>query len=114
MFQEAGFANLREKSVQLTAYLEALATRVLAPHAANYSIITPKDPNHRGCQLSFTFEQGKMMDVFGGLQSNGVICDERKPTCIRIAPTPLYNTYSDVYHAVHILKKVMDQVYGAE
>ncbi|CAO3664662.1 unnamed protein product [Umbelopsis ramanniana] len=113
VFHEAGFANLREKSVHLTAYLEALAIRVLAPHAANYNIITPKNPNHRGCQISFTFEQGKMMDVFGGLQSNGVICDERKPTCIRIAPTPLYNTYSDVYHAVHILKQVMDQVYGA-
>jgi kynureninase len=55
-----------------------------------------------------------MMEVFGGLQCNGVICDERKPSCIRIAPTPLYNTYSDVYHAVHILKKVMDQVYGTQ
>lgn len=114
VFHEAGFANLREKSVHLTAYLEALATRVLAPHAANYNIITPTNPDHRGCQISFTFEHGKMMDVMHGLQSNGVICDERKPTCIRIAPTPLYNTYNDVYNAVHILKKVMDQVYGSQ
>jgi kynureninase len=55
-----------------------------------------------------------MMEVFKGLQSHGVICDERKPTCIRLAPTPLYNTFSDVYHAVHTLKKVMDTVYGTQ
>lgn len=114
IYQEAGFAALRERSIRLTGYLEYLATKVLASHSANYQIITPKNPNERGCQLSFTFEHGKMMEVFKGLQSHGVICDERKPTCIRLAPTPLYNTFSDVYHAVHTLKKVMDTVYGTQ
>jgi len=114
VFQEAGFAAMREKSLKLTAYLEYLAGQVLAPHAANYKIITPKNANERGCQLSFTFEHGKMMEVFEGLQSHGVICDERKPTCIRLAPTPLYNSFTDVYQAVHTLKKVMDTVYGTQ
>jgi kynureninase len=112
VFTEAGFSALRAKSIRLTAYLEYLAGQVLAPHSANYKIITPKNPLERGCQLSFTFEHGKMMDVFNGLQANGLICDERKPTCIRLAPTPLYNSFTDVYQAVHTLKKVMDDVYG--
>ncbi|KAG2171937.1 hypothetical protein INT43_001413 [Umbelopsis isabellina] len=114
VFTEAGFSALREKSIRLTGYLEYLAEQVLAPHAANYKIITPKSPLERGCQLSFTFEHGKMMDVFNGLQANGLICDERKPTCIRLAPTPLYNSFTDVYHAVHTLKNVMDAVYGQQ
>jgi kynureninase len=35
--------------------------------------------------------------VFKALEKRGVVCDVRKPDVMRLAPTPLYNTFADVY-----------------
>ena len=40
---------------------------------------------------------------------NNVVCDFREPNIFRVAPTPLYNSYIDVYQFVMILKKM---IYG--
>ena len=69
-------------------------------------IFTPADPLQRGCQLSISFHSN-LDEIFKGLQENGVICDIRKPNVMRIAPTPLYNSFSDVYQFIQILKKVI-------
>ncbi|CAO3593614.1 unnamed protein product [Absidia cylindrospora] len=113
IYEQAGGINaLRQKSIKLTGYLEALLHATLKDHfdADRIRILTPADPQQRGCQLSLEFPHG-MMDVFDGLHAYGVICDERKPTVIRLAPVPLYNSFGDVYRAVMCLVKVMDQVY---
>jgi kynureninase len=52
-----------------------------------------------------------MMQIFEELHSRGVIVDERKPTVIRVAPTPLYNSFKDVYNFVSYLKQVIHIVY---
>lgn len=98
--------------MKLTGYLEKLLHATLDSHfkADHIRILTPSDPEQRGCQLSLEFPE-RMMDVFDGLHAHGVICDERKPTVIRLAPVPLYNSFGDVYNAVKCLKMVMDQVY---
>ena len=49
LFSEVGMQALRTKSIQLTGYLEYL---ILNLNNKNISIITPKDPEQRGCQLS--------------------------------------------------------------
>ena len=41
--------KLRMKSIKLTGYLEYL---ILQMNNKKIDIITPKDPNQRGCQLS--------------------------------------------------------------
>jgi kynureninase len=64
------------------------------------SIITPKD---RGCQLSLVFPGGR--SVFDSLSKNCVICDWREPDVIRIAPHPLFNTFSEIFQFIEILKK---------
>lgn len=112
VFDAAGFSALRSKSVSLTGYLERLLDTVLEAHqkAGHFSILTPRDPEHRGCQLSLDFPQ-RMMDIFAQLESRGVICDERKPTVIRIAPVPLYNTYTDALRAVLYLKDILDSFF---
>jgi len=33
--------------------------------------------------------------------------DERKPDVIRVAPTPLYNTYADVWHFIQIFREAL-------
>ncbi|KAI8147410.1 kynureninase [Fennellomyces sp. T-0311] len=112
LFQAATIEKLREKSVQLTAYLEYLLITELKKHidAGHFRILTPSDPKSRGCQLSLDFPE-KMLTIFEGLQSRGIVCDERKPTVIRIAPTPMYNSYADVYDVVHNLGEILDQVF---
>jgi kynureninase len=61
-----------------------------------FEIITPDEQARRGCQLSLLFAE-KGREVFETLTENGVIADWREPNVIRIAPTPLYNTYEDCY-----------------
>ena len=99
IFMEAGMQNLRNKSVELTNYLEFLLNE---SSDLGFEIITPKNVKERGCQLSLlTKENGKQL--FKKLQQNGVIADWREPNVIRIAPVPMYNTFEDCYRFVEIL-----------
>jgi len=91
---------LRAKSRKMTAYLEYLLRDL---DHLSFTIITPTDPDKRGAQLSLLFHKdGKK--VFNALTKAGVIADWREPDVIRIAPVPLYNTYSEVYRFYQILK----------
>lgn len=97
IFAEAGLDNLREKSLKLTGYLE-----FLLKGNKNITIITPKNPDERGCQLSLlTKKNGKAL--FQKLKDNGIIADWREPDVIRVAPVPLYNTFADVYRLAEVL-----------
>jgi len=116
LFYEAGMPRLRKKSRRLTGYLEFLIDE-LNREGFNYPFITPRNPEERGCQLSFiTGSNGR--ELFNYLMDNGVICDWRehnlpdangegaeKAGVIRIAPTPMYNSYEDVYRFVELLRR---------
>ena len=94
---------LRAKSLRLTRYLELLITSKLSRQV---SIFTPSDPTQRGCQLSLSFVSD--VDVIHArLQEMGVMCDVRKPNVMRIAPAPLYNSFTDLLEFVNILAKVL-------
>ncbi|KAJ3186664.1 hypothetical protein HDU85_007484 [Gaertneriomyces sp. JEL0708] len=96
--------DLRAKSVLLTGYLEVLLMGV-----QGFKILTPTEPHQRGCQLSLLFDSGLMLPVFEELQRAGIVVDERKPDVIRVAPTPLYNTFTDVWTFVKILKEAIER-----
>ncbi|MCB9256645.1 MAG: kynureninase [Chitinophagales bacterium] len=99
IFKEVGIKSLREKSLLLTGFLEFL----LDQNEFGFKIITPRNTEERGCQLSLLTEaNGK--DLFKKLQYEGVIADWREPNVIRIAPVPLYNSFKDVFRFVEILK----------
>lgn len=98
LFDEAGIDRLRAKSEQLTGYMEHL----LEQHPSdNMSIITPKDPQQRGCQLSLRIKQNGNA-IHDHLMKAGIMCDWREPDIIRVAPVPLYNTFTDIYHFAEI------------
>jgi len=99
IFDEAGMERLRQKSEKLTGYCEYLIKNSIDN---NIEIITPPNPDDRGCQLSLrTFNNGKQIHT--RLTEAGVICDWREPDVIRIAPVPLYNTFEDVFNFTEIL-----------
>ena len=102
VFGEAGgMEPLREKSLRLTDYLEGLLEREVGERV---EILTPKDPNRRGCQLSLRVKSRRSgRRVFESLEGAGVTCDWREPDVIRVAPVPLYNRYEEVYRFVEIL-----------
>ncbi|QHL88422.1 kynureninase [Nibribacter ruber] len=95
LFEEAGMENLRAKSERLTAYLEFLIKELNQPKEL-LEIITPSGPEARGCQISLLVNQNGRQ-LFDTLMANGFILDWREPNVIRVAPTPMYNTFEDVY-----------------
>lgn len=94
IFDSVGMQALREKSEKLTGYLEFLLDHMKSDA---FSVITPRDPKMRGCQLSIVVKKNGRK-TFEALMKNGVVCDWREPDCIRVAPVPLYNSFADVHH----------------
>ena len=103
LFRKVGMNKLRMKSINLTGYLEYL---ILQMNNKNVDIITPKDPNQRGCQLSIKLNNSNK-SLHENLRLNNVITDWRDPNVIRCAPVPFYNSYQDVYNFVKILRKLL-------
>jgi kynureninase len=99
VFHRAGMARLREKSIELTAYLESLINTRLS---GTIEILTPADAMRRGCQLSLRVVGGRTRGrmLFEHLGSRGIVGDWREPDVIRVAPTPLYNRYIDAWRLV--------------
>jgi kynureninase len=107
LFQEAGMQALRNKSVQLTAYLEYLIVRQLTQHI---DVITPADPDARGCQLSLRLKRSRdsARHIHRQLTQQGLICDWREPDVMRVTPVPLYNRHVDVWQFVMALRGLLE------
>jgi len=103
IFDEAGFENIRAKSVKITNYLEYLLKEI---EGDQIEIITPQNPEERGCQLSIKVKNANKA-LFDKLMAVGVISDWREPNVIRVAPAPLYNSFEDVYKMVERLKALL-------
>lgn len=103
IFAEAGFKNIRKKAIALTGYLEFLIENI---GDERIHIITPKNPEERGCQLSIQVTNADR-SLFDGLMNSGIICDWREPNVIRVAPAPLYNSFEDVYEMSVRLKELL-------
>jgi kynureninase len=102
LFSAAGMERLREKSIKLTGLMEKLINEKKKNSDMKIDIITPSDPEERGCQLSLrTYENGR--DIHKRLLDNGIICDWREPDVIRAAPVPMYNTFEDTEEFVRVM-----------
>jgi kynureninase len=102
IFEEAGgMESLRKKSIKLTSYLQFLLEDGGA--GKRFNVITPREVSERGCQLSIQAQEHPK-ELFGKLEAAGVKCDFREPNVIRAAPTPLYNTFHEVWRFANILR----------
>jgi len=101
-------AALRAKSVRLTRYLEALLDEDAGRRS--FDILTPRDPERRGAQLSVRvhgLDAGKVSSALR--RDHGVYADARQPDVIRLAPAPMYCTYHDCWRAARALGEVLNR-----
>ncbi|KAJ8003650.1 hypothetical protein DPEC_G00150530 [Dallia pectoralis] len=111
VFAMTSIPALRNKSKLLTGYLEYLIQEYFKKDDAHTDkpyvhIITPSNPEERGCQLSLSFSI-PILSVFQELQKRGVACDLREPNVLRVAPAPLYNSFSDVHRFITVLRSAL-------
>ncbi|XP_062303426.1 kynureninase [Osmerus eperlanus] len=111
VFNMTSMKALRKKSILLTGYLEYLIKHYYVrddtnPHKPYVHIITPSNPEERGCQLSLSFSV-PIRAIFQELEKRGVACDMREPSVLRVAPVPLYNSFSDVHRFITVLGSSM-------
>ena len=94
LFREAGPELLRAKSLAMTGWL---AEQIESRLADVLEIVTPAEPDRRGCQLSLRMRAGREQGraLFRHLEAHGVVADWREPDILRVAPVPLYNRYED-------------------
>lgn len=106
LFERATLPALRSKSLRLTGYLESLLRARLA---ADVKVLTPSDPQQRGCQLSLRLQRDPQQarTVFEALAAAGFTGDWREPDVIRVAPIPLYNTFVEAWEFVAALERFL-------
>jgi len=108
LINEAGIESIRKKSMSLTDYLVYLIEERLSGDPYYFRIVSPRDASQRSGHIAITRDQDAFR-INEALKSKGVVPDFRPPALIRIAPSPLYNTYLDVWQVVQYLKEIVDQ-----
>jgi len=108
LFDSVGMPALRARSVRLTGYLEQVLDPVIATRPI--SLVTPREPHRRGCQLSLRIGTGSASELAKRLRhEHGVIADAREPDIVRVAPVPLYSTYHDCWRATDALAVLLGE-----
>ena len=106
---EAGIEAIREKSVRLSGYLIGLARKILDP--SGFSLGSPEDPAARGSHVSLRHAEAFRICSAMKNPSQGemkVIPDFREPDNIRLGLAPLYNSFGEVYEAVHRISRIVE------
>ncbi|MSR69420.1 MAG: kynureninase [Phycisphaerales bacterium] len=102
IFHRAGLDRLQAKSRAMNGFIE-IALRKCGHDAIR--VLTPSATHERGCQLSLIVAGGTPVAraVYDRLLPQGIACDFRYPSVIRVAPVPLYNTFDDCWRLIAAL-----------
>ena len=101
IFEKIGMNSITLKSIKLTSYLYTLLSNI-----EGISILTPRDQDKRGAQLSIRLDNFDK-NIYNQLIKSGYICDYRSPDVLRIAPAPLYNSFEDVFNFSQFLNSLI-------
>lgn len=117
IIEEATLDEMLKKQFLLTGYMEMLLKKEFGrddkdgdddADTLSISIITPEDPNQRGSHLTLVFSS-PVQKINADLKARGVVCGVRMPNSMRVSPVPLYNSFSDVYNFINLLKDVVNR-----
>lgn len=109
LFNEVGMEKLRGKSLKVTAYLEYLLANWPMDDVGGrpYAMLTPRNSEERGAQISVRLEEGLLESVMEHLEEQGVVVDERRPDVVRVAPAPLYNGFEDCWRFMEVFHQAL-------
>jgi kynureninase len=105
VFEEAGWEKVLTKASKLNSWLRFLIDRLEEEFPGDaFECITPRDAT--GCQASLlTGPRGK--ETFDRLGAEGFFTDWREPNVIRIAPVPMYNTFTEVWRFYETARSIL-------
>jgi kynureninase len=101
--EEAGLERIRAKSLAMTDFIIDAADAEL--DSLGVRVGTPREHARRGGHVSLQHEDAQAISL--ALRARGVIPDFRKPDVVRLAPSPLYNTFAECWEAVQIIKEIV-------
>lgn len=101
VWEEVELPDIRAASIALS---ETFVAEVEA-RCPMLKLVSPRDPQQRGSQVSFSFECGYA--VVQALSDQGVIADFREPDIMRFGIAPLYLDEPDILQAAEILESIM-------
>jgi kynureninase len=107
IIHQATIEQIREKSLNLTTYLIALVDELLSGPPYDFFIGTPADPGKRGGHVALK-RKADAWPITRSLKSRNIISDFRSPDTIRVAPSPLYSCYEDIWRMVEALQEIID------
>jgi kynureninase len=100
-FDGVEMADIRSRSIELSEQFIA----EVESSCKDVELASPRDPETRGSQVSFRFEEGYA--AMQALIAHGVIGDFRAPDIMRFGFCPLYNTREDVRRAASVLSEII-------
>ena len=103
MILEAGIENIREKSLDLTAYLMYLIDTRLAKYG--FSVGNPREDERRTGHVALVHDDA--IRINAAMKARGVLPDFRFPNVIRLAPVALYTSYAEIYDMVGTIEDIM-------
>ncbi len=106
IFEQAGFDNLLAKGKALGSYLFFALDHINQPEE-KFNIITPRNADERGCQVSISVHHNAR-SVFKTLLPLGIFADWRDPNIIRVAPVPLYNSFEEIFIFADTLRQLLN------
>ncbi len=106
LFGQAGMERLRRKSLGLTSFLMELVDTFLTEPPYGYSIGTPREDDRRGGHVAVEHEEA--WRICSALKRRKIVPDFRPPNVIRLAPTALYSTFTDVVDLAEAFRDIID------
>jgi kynureninase len=105
VWADVDMVDVYAKAQKMCALFTELAEARCGAHGV--SLYGSRDFSHRGSHVAL--RHAESYAIMQALISRGVIGDFRAPDMIRFGFAPLYNSYADVWDAVEVLRKVLDE-----
>ncbi len=102
IWDDIAMDELRARSIELSE----LFIKEIEARCPMLELVSPRDPEQRGSQVSFAFDEGYA--VIQALIAENVIGDFRAPNVMRFGFTPLYLETNDVMRGIEILTDIME------